>query len=312
MNAKNKYLIYFFVLLIGLVFLSSSYLKISDSASFTRIVASYGLGIFSNIAPLVIIIELVVALHLIFFVRVRTAALVSFFLILFFTIIYTYGLLIHNVESCGCFGSLWKDFFDKPIIFYSKNVFLLIISYLIYNKYRVEKEDSEYKLKIVIILVLTAFSIFVVAYTFEPYRTDEASDSNKWIGTTVDQLNLDELCEFSEDSVYMVFMFSYSCPHCLNSVANVNLFKQNNYVDNIIFLPVGNDLDKHMFDKNYKLSGIRFEEEENLIRPFCKVFPTTFFIKNKSVIFVKEGFVSAPLVFIKTNKVDFLNPIRDI
>ncbi len=311
MIVKKEYLINLLTLLLGLIFLSSSYLKITDTASFVQIVASYGLGVFSNVAPFVIIIELLLALHLILFVKVRQTAIISFFLILFFTIIYTYGLLVNDIRSCGCFGDLWENFFDQPIIFYSKNVILMTISYLIYYKYKMTKKDDEYKLKMIVIFTLTAFSIFLSGYTFEPYRKIQNSKVSPWIGSSVDQLNLDELCEFSEDSVYMVFMFSYSCPHCLNSIANVNLYKQNNYVDNIIFLPIGNNLDKRKFDKNYKLLGLRFDEEETLIRPFCKVFPTSFFIKNKSIIFVKEGFIPSPLVFIKTFGADFLNPLRD-
>ena len=170
-------------------------------------------------------------------------------------------------------------------------------------RYYKTTNDSEIKLKIVVISIITGFAIFFAGYTYKPTMSINSPNVEKFLNKSTKEIGLEHFYKFDNDSTYIAIIFSYTCPHCLNTMANVNLFKESGYVDNIVYLPVGGGQAKTEFDKNYKIIGPRINGASAGISRVSGTFPTILFIKNNSVIFVNEGFLSAPLVFFRWNDV---------
>lgn len=285
---------------LGLFFLGSAYLKLADILIFEEILSSYGSAYISYLAPLIIITEFYLGLHLLFLINIKSNARLSLILVFFFTIIYTYGYFFKDVASCGCFGGLDNSVLDNPLMLYFKNIVLIVLSYFIYTT-KSQINISEEKLRKVVVYLVLGFSIYLTGFKFKPIVYISKQTENVLIHQSIEKLNLKSVYNFSNDSTYLVFLFSYSCSHCLNSVTNVNLFKSNKYVDQVLFIPFGKEEGKLMFNKEFNLEGVKLENNISTISGITDVFPTTLFIRNNSVIFVHEGFIPSPLVFYRKN-----------
>ncbi len=302
---KKQILFNIIVLFIGLTFAFSAMLKLVNISQFSNTIYNYGIPYINYLAPIIVIFELILGLHLLFFVNVKRFLLISLITILFFTIFYAYGYFFKDVQECGCFGNFLTNFFDKPIVLFGKNIFLIILN-LIAIKLFVPKLDKDKKLKTIVIYVIVSFGMSFLGYSFNK-SVDEVYDENfeaQFLNKSVGEVGIDKFYHFSSDSTYIAFIFSYTCPHCLNTVANVNLYKQFGYVNNIIYLPVGGGQAKLDFDKNYKIIGPKIDGASPAISRISGTYPTILFIKNNNIIFVNEGFISAPIVFFRTNNID--------
>jgi len=301
MNILKKYTSVVLSILLGFVLLSSASLKLKDMIHFEEVLASYGWEYLSYAAPFIILIEFFLGLHLFFLIRIKQFAFLNLILVSFFTIAYSYGLLFKDITNCGCFGNLWTTIFDIPIVLYLKNFIILGISYIIL-KSKKQFDNVEIQLRRTVVYLIFASTIYLVGFKFNPIVYISNQKENTLINETIEELSLDSVYPFSADSTYMVVIFSYGCPHCLNSIANANLYKKNNYVNQTIFIPYGNKEARKKFNKDFNLIGYRLNDNLNKISKIVKAFPTTLFIKNNNIIFVHEGFIPSPIIFFRKNK----------
>ena len=304
MDTFKKLLINGLIFIVGLIFIISAYTKLFNVADFAETIFSYGFPYLSILAPIIVIFELILGLHLIFFIKVKRDLIVAIITFVVFTGIFSYGFFVKGIESCGCFGNFLSDFLDKPIVVFTRNFILIIFSYIAFRYYKPDI-DNDLKLKTVIIYTVTVFAIFISGYTYKSARKISSIDNSKFINKTVDEIGLNRFYNFSEDSTYIAFIFSYNCTHCLNTVANLNLYKEYDYIDNIIYLPVGFGQAKVDFDNNFKINGIKIDGASEEISRISGVYPTILFVKNNNIIFVNEGFVSAPMIFFRRNNLIF-------
>lgn len=101
----TKYL-FAFTTLAGLFFLLSGLGKALDIARFTRTIIAYGLPQLEPLAPVLIALEIGLAVALLLRVYLRKIALLSFGLLGALTAVFAYGYLAHGLTSCGCLGAL--------------------------------------------------------------------------------------------------------------------------------------------------------------------------------------------------------------
>ena len=303
MKTSHNIFIKIFIIVIAITFILSAYTKLTDTSAFAETIYNYGFTKLKFLAPIIVIFELILGLQLLFFINVKRTLLISLFTFILFTLIFSYGYIFKNIESCGCFGSFLSKLLDTPIILYTKNTILIILSFIAYKYYNIQK-DKDVKLKLTVISIITASAIFFAGFTFKPSLKINNTDIDKYLNKSTQKIGLEHFYKFSSDSTYIAIIFSYTCPHCLNTIANVNLFKENGYVDNIVYLPVGGGQAKIDFEKNYRIIGPRINGASAGISRISGTYPTILFIKNNSVIFVNEGFISAPLVFFRWNNVE--------
>lgn len=303
MKFNNKLLINFISLIIGLTFIFSAYSKLIDTKLFAETIYNYGFENLGFLAPIIIIFELVIGLQLLFFVNVKQSLLISIFTFIIFTAIFSYGYFVNNIESCGCFGNFYSKILDTPLVLYLKNTILTILSFIAYKYYKQPPENKNKELIQFVITVIIVFASFFTGFTYKSSPINQSSNSNSFINKSTKEVGLQRFYNFNKDSTYIAYIFSYTCPHCLNTVSNVNLFKEYGYVDNVIYLPVGGGKAKIDFDNNFKIIGPRINGASAGISRISGTYPTILFIKNNSITFVNEGFISPPLLFYRYNNV---------
>jgi hypothetical protein len=277
---------------IGAVFIFSAFSKLADIRHFTDLVLQYEINIFIYAIPFMIIAEIFLGVEMFFNLNIKRNALISVFLLSFFTLIYAYGYAVKDIEDCGCFGSTLQM---SAIFVFIRNIILIVLSILVYKKTEKEKED---KFKKTIALVVLGFGIFFTGNYFRLPANMNITELQEpeLLHKDITKTEFGEYYNFDADSTYMVFAFSYSCPHCLNSIENAKRFNDLEKIDKQIFFSAGSQEAKEKFFNNFEIKDIPIFENR-ISSTTVKSFPTTFIIKNNKIIFIYKGVLPSHFVF---------------
>ena len=268
--------------IVGIVFLLSSFAKASDSGYFASILSQYGSPFMQFLAPIIILAEAFLGLLLLFFPKTRMFSIFSLIFLLVVIAGYAYGIVFKGIEDCGCFGHL-KFLSSSPIIVFARNV-VLVILLLISIKYNSNSSIENYKTWFIISIVLVIISFFAgFSYNVTPIK-------KKSLPQLVDS-GLQRFIETSPDSTYFVFLFSYKCPRCLNSIANLNKYEEDGIADKVYGLSTVIDGDEkyvETFNKNFSHSFEIINCSKELFN-VTSDFPTSYLIKNNQIVLMMKG-----------------------
>lgn len=278
---KSKYLLSFASIITGIVYFISGFTKAIDIKGFQQTIAEYGFEKFSSIAPLLIIFEVALATALILQLYTKRAALVSVVTLLIFTLLFTYAFLFRSVNDCGCFGSWGSDW--SPVWFYVRNALLIGLSIIVYIFYPDNTEVKSYQIQV------SFFTLLIAAYLTGFSQNSSAkiaqieSDDFTFEGLNIRDTPLSEFTTNNTDSVYMIFLFSYTCPHCTNSIENLKQYAASNYVQNIIAIGTGNEEDKANFYTSFELNCKHYDVDKQTMSKLSKKYPVAYFVKNNII-----------------------------
>lgn len=283
-----------FRIVVGIVFLISSLLKAVDTAAFANLLSQYGTEWLGIGAPFIILIETILGMMLIFDCYPKQTAWATIIFLVMVSFIYLYGVTYCGISDCGCFGPLkWLN--SKPWITFTRNSILLsmLISSLI-----VSSEESKtltfpalifMAIIAVAVMFMCGFSIHGAKFLqrnkiFQPYALADSPLANY------------VTCQ--EDSVYMVFAFSFTCPYCQNSIGNVNQYEAMGYVDKVIGIVVEDSVASARFNRLFEINFQIQEISELSMMRLTKTLPTTFFIRHDSIIQQYSGMVVSPALLL--------------
>lgn len=278
---KTKFILQTASIIVGVIYLIAGFSKAIDIKIFYQTIADFGFRQFSFLAPVIVIFETALAVALIFQIRTKQAALISSVTIIFFTLLYSYAYIFRSVEKCDCFGSLGNDW--SPIWFYVRNIVILGISIFVYLFYPKESQIQSYKIQsLFFVLLITSY---LAGYT---YNTPVKSSNVEKKAITFDGQNihntpLNNYAPVSRDSSYMIFLFSYSCPHCLNSIENLKQYAASNYVKNVILIGTGEDSARIKFYNDFDVHFQHFDINKETMKKLTNVFPMCYFVVNDTV-----------------------------
>jgi len=268
--------------IVGLVFLLSSFAKASDSGYFASILLQYGSLYVQFLAPIIILTEAFLGLLLFFFPKTRMFSVFSLIFLFIVTAGYAYGVVFKGIEDCGCFGRL-KFLSSSPIIVFARNA-VLIVLLLISIKFNTNSSIENFKTWLIISIIIVTVSFFAgFSYNINPIKKKSLPQ--------LSNSGLQRFIETSPDSTYFVFLFSYKCPRCLNSIANLNKYEEDGIADKVYGLStVGDGDEKYVetFNKNFNLSF----EIVNCSKELFNVtsdFPTSYLIKNNQIVMMMKG-----------------------
>lgn len=268
--------------IVGFVFLVSAFAKASASGYFASILLQYGSLYMQFLAPIIILTEAFLGLLLFFFPKIRMFSVFSLIFLFVITVGYAYGVMFKGIEDCGCFGHL-KFLSSSPIIVFARNV-VLIILLLISIKYNSNSGIEGYKIWFIISIVIIIISFFAgYSYNITPIK-------KKSLPQLTDS-GLQRFIKISPDSTYFVFLFSYKCPRCLNSIANLNKYEEDGIADKVYGLSTVNDGDEKYVETFNKSCSPNFEII-NCPKELFKItsdFPTSYLIKNNQIILMMKG-----------------------
>ncbi len=276
-------------LISGFVFLISGTAKAIDISIFSNTITQYGFEKLEFIAPLIVLTEVLVGLLLIFQVWQKWSALSGALLVIGFTIVYVYGVLFHRVDDCGCFGKI-TVLNTSPLFTFLRNVILIYLLITVWRKS--ESKQNLNKWVAAIVLFFMCLIAFMSGYTHKKVNKKHVAKSAVALKESV----LNEFISTSKDSAYLVFAFSYTCPHCFNSIANLKEYEQSGTVDKVIGLALGDSIIGKEFVEVFKPNFTIKNHSKELLR-LTKNFPTAYYVRNDSIVMEISGELPCSYVF---------------
>lgn len=280
-------------LIAGLVFIFSGISKSLNAAAFSNIIVRYGFDNFSFFSPIIILFEIILGLTLIFQILQKTFAAIGTITVLFFTLVYLYGTIFLNIYDCGCFGK-FTFLSSSPLIVLIRNAILLCLLILVWIKG--ENKLSINRWTYLTILGFICLTSFMTGYTYNSTYNKNFRSRNHKIALKDSKLR--DFIETSSDSTYIVFAFSYTCPHCLNSIANLKEYKQAEIADNVIGIAMGNDEEKSFFESRFNPNFNIINYYDELLK-LTDIFPKTYYIQNDTIVMELSG--ELPNVYLFAN-----------
>ena len=266
--------------LMGIVFLTSGIGKSIAAYEFSQILEQYGFEVFRFLVPFIIVFEVVTGLLLFLLIRLKQTSLLALCFVVVASFAYLYGYFFLNIIDCGCFGQF--SFLNmSPIFTLVRNIVLTgILLYIFVKSNRLRKSAD--KNEILIILCVLCTVCFITGYTFE----EEKNITTQYIIKEIEIKNsvLSEFLTTSKDSTYFVFVFSYSCPHCYNSIENLKQYERLGVSDRTLALSFAADSAtmKRFADTFYPNFPIKNCQPAQLFR-LTNSFPVSYYVKNNTI-----------------------------
>ena len=283
--------------ILGLMFLFSAFTKAWDAETFADMLLLYGPQWFSIGAPIIIMAESVLGMALVLQIKTRWSAIFADCFLVIVSAIFAYGVLAKGIQDCGCFGVFSKLFTGKPWVTFVRNALFVAISIpAILDSNR--KVRYVYP-KICLTLVVAAMACFVCGLSMrKSYKLPKISQVKPNNRSKVME-KLNEIYSFNSDSTYVVYLFSFTCPHCQNSFANVQQFQQFNVADKVIGIAVEDQEAQERFYRIYKpeIDIITIPKEQ--MEQITNQLPIGMSIRENSIKKTEVGFITSPGLFLK-------------
>jgi uncharacterized membrane protein YphA (DoxX/SURF4 family) len=270
--------------LVGIVFLVSGIGKSVAAHEFSEILVQYGFDALRFFAPPIIIFEIALGLLLVFCIRQKLMSLIAGCFVFGLTVIFLYGHLFVSITDCGCFGE-FRFLNTSPLFTYLRNTVLTGILLYIYLKSDNSHKETDANEIIIMACVLCAVC-FITGYTFTSQNNSSTQyiTKGKQVNVEIENSVLSEVLTLSKDSSYFVYVFSYTCPNCYNSIENLKQYERLGVADKVIAISMESD-SLVMQDFNDFLNPnfeILHVSREQIIRIADQV-PISFIVRNNVI-----------------------------
>ncbi len=292
MNPKSLYQI-----IIGVFFLVAGTGKVLDSLGFGELIYSYGLKEFYYFAPVLAVLEVTVGLALLLFIQSKVFLRIAFGLLLVFTIAFGYAYIYQGVENCGCLGTT-LDTSVPPSISFLRNFLLLSINlYLIYTPDATENHLPKWRaytfLGVNLVCLFIAFYTFLVP-TYEPKKQHVLE------GKEIRETPLKNIVQTHQDSTYLIYVFTYQCPHCKTALKYLKDYQNKGLVDKILCISSETSEEiKTNFTKTVEFDFPNREIDVQRFLVFGEQVPLIFYVKNNKIQKSKIGRLPSSFAFKK-------------
>lgn len=278
-------------LISGLVFLISGIAKSLDIAVFSDTITQYGFDAFRFLSPLISLSEVLLGLLLVFRIWQKWIAFAGILLLVGFTFIYTYGIFFKGIEDCGCFGQI-SILNTSPALTFVRNALLICMLIVIWRKG--ENKQNANKWIAIIILLIMCIAAFMSGYSYRNVKKNKRNYTPQAITDSV----LKDFITTSKDSTYLIFAFTYSCPHCLNSIENLKQYESSKAVNKVIGVALSDSILEKKFIENFNPNFLIKNYPAKTLFHLTKTFPHAYYIKNDSIVMEFYGELPANYVFI--------------
>lgn len=304
MNKRAHQITHILEWVLAVVFLLSGAGKMVNSAGFGELISSYGLEWFSMLSPVIILIEMLLGLLLLLHLWPRFAATATLALLMVFSIAFMYGHLVHGIEDCGCFGSLGQK---MPVwATYLRNIILMAFALyiLMHEPKRAATSLDKNRPSLFFLTVLMTIATFWTGYTWRPttFFMNNFAQAHPLLGCEINQSPIGRYVQVANDSTYIIWVFSYSCGGCINSMENIKQYQD--VADRFVPLAVTPDPDgRKRRLLQFPYDAIYVGDE---LSGFIEILPTLLYVEDGKVKFVIEESVPSIYSF-KSNYLEMSN-----
>jgi uncharacterized membrane protein YphA (DoxX/SURF4 family) len=289
---KNRIEIY--SIIAGIVFMTSGMAKSLNISAFSDLIKQYGFGSLQFVTPVIALAEFFLGLLLVFNIKQKHSALACGILTAVFTLVYSYGVVFRNIEDCGCFGEITVLNTSYPFTLI-RNAVLMYLLFVVWQK----GANSSIRNKWVerFILAVMCIAAFISGSTYRHAGKALNAGRDQYGALAKKNTILKEFVSTSKDSTYLVFAFTYLCPHCMNSIENLNRYESSGTVDKVIGIALEDSIAEYRFKEIFKPEfSIRNYPAGTLFR-LTNSFPVAYYIKNDSIMAELSGELPCSYVF---------------
>ncbi|MFN5183484.1 MAG: MauE/DoxX family redox-associated membrane protein [Bacteroidota bacterium] len=289
LNLK-KILLFLLSVFTGLIFIYSGYTKLHPIEPFEFTFVDLGIGGWQTapfLARCLIGLEFLIGILMISGVRVKQTALITIGTLLMFSVYLIFILIKEgNNGNCGCFGNA---IVMTPVQALIKNVFLLVISFMLFKFY----EGFDYRrFGVWLILLFSVASLsmpHVLNYVDFDYSASYLVPKENFFKLELDSLYKDAKLNVPPKNLkngkHVLAFMSMSCPHCRIAAKKMRIMKEKNPGLPIYFILNGdNDKIKPFFDDT-KARNIKFciLNGKNFVYLAGLNMPTIYLLNNSVV-----------------------------
>jgi hypothetical protein len=295
---NNKKVLDVLAVFTGFFFLVSGVGKVINTAAFGYLIQMYGFGNLMFISPLIVLIELWVGIHLFLLIRPKINSLLALILLIIFTAAFAYAHFKNGVNDCGCMGAILPTKMPTLLSFL-RNLLLIVFVSVVWLKYPHFK-DYTAKWKRYLVIACMSAALFFAGNSYTLPKIFQRKDVKQQLkNNLVQNTALGSFIKTTPGKTYLVFCFSYTCPHCWNSIENLRHFIRTDVADSVIVFGMGEATDREYFMQNFKPDfQINDISHENMIK-LTTFYPTSFYIRNDSIKAVLPGVLLSPITFKK-------------
>jgi uncharacterized membrane protein YphA (DoxX/SURF4 family) len=287
----KKHLPLLLTALLSLTFLISGTFKLLDVSAFKNSLILYKLpytNIITSFAFLIPALELFLSIALFSRRLNRLALWLTSGMLIFFTMIHSYGYFNNNVDSCNCFGPL-EIMSSSYVQFIIRNYILIGIGFILLAW----RHPVGFNINPKILAGMTAIVVLISVYS---QQTPLLKLSGIKEGDRVEDTVLKEIYSFSPESTYLLYLFSTRCPHCIDGIRNINAFQENKIFSKVLGLTYAPDIAS--FREKYKPGFEIMSIEPATFKKATLTVPVMIIIKNNLVDHVLSRSVISPETYI--------------
>lgn len=284
-------------ILVGLVFVLSGLGKIGNIIGFQHLIFDYGLNSFHLLAPFIVLAEILIGILLIFNIHIKTTSIIGICMLLLFSCAYLYGWLRNDITDCGCFG-YYLPVPSSPAFTFIRNVLLLLL--LIWTYYQVTgyiPPTEQWKKTTIYTIMFSA--TFVAGMSYKPFAFTK--HKHPYENQRISNTPLESYSKVKLEDSELLFFFTYSCPHCVNSMENFKAWGLTNTVDKLTAYAVVDttnvqiDSLRSIFQLRYPTIHVCEVNVENT--KFIDAYPTSFLIRHDTIQNVIAGELPSPYLY---------------
>lgn len=284
-------------ILVGLVFVLSGIGKVGNIIGFQHLIFDYGLNNFQLLAPIIVLAEILIGILLIFNIQVKTISIVGICMLILFSCAFLYGWLENDITDCGCFGYYIPIPASPALTFIRNSLLILLLIWTCYNA--IDNNQSIEQWKRVTIFTIMFSATFVAGMSYKPFAFFKRVHpfENQVISST--PLISYSMAKHGESE--LLFFFSYSCPHCVNSMENFKAWGTTNAVDKLTAYVIvdstniNTDSLRNIFLQRYPTIQVRELNIKSI--NFIEAYPSAFLIKLDTIQSVIIGELPSPYLF---------------
>lgn len=285
----------FYQFILGLFFLIAGIGKMLDTFSFGELMYDYGFGQFYWLSPIFASLEVYLGSMLLLSIYTKSAVRISFMLLCVFTIAFGYAYLNKGIENCGCLGTV-LDTKVPAYLSFLRNFLLMGICLVLWNK-QANKTSKILQYKKYSLLFIGITTIVVSGFNF---KVPSLKDKKRHIfeGESISKTPLSKVVQFHKDSTYLVFIFTYQCPYCLQSIENLKKYETQGLSQKIICIsPKTSERIRTEFLSNAQFDLPIYELETQEFLKIGKSVPAILYIKNNKIQAGRLGKLLSPFAF---------------
>ena len=283
--------------LLGLMFLVSALLKAWDADTFALTLRAYGFSLFGVWAPVIIVCEAVLGLCLLMQIRPKGSAIAADIFLLVVTAGFAYGVLAKGIQECGCFGVLDRYHTAKPWVSFVRNaVFILLTVPILLAPSKPEKQLSR---KLIVMVPVLAIIGFICGLAMKSSFSLPRLIEEEGLNETEMMAQLQAEYTFSSDSTYVVYLFSFTCPHCQNYYANIEQYQRFGLVNKVLGIAVENEEAQARFERIYQPEIEIITIPKSRMSAITHILPMAVHIADGAIQEIEDGFIPSPGIFME-------------